>query len=72
MLANTCYNIGDFIRELDLYFAEEDKARWNKAEQTMLNQLQGRARVIWCPEYGAERTEVPCAKSARERVVNWR
>ena len=45
MLCAVCYQIGDFIGEKDICFDEEEKARWNKAEQTILKRLKERVRV---------------------------
>ena len=45
MLCAVCYKMGDSIGKKDICFDEGERARWNKAEQTILNQLEGQVRV---------------------------
>jgi uncharacterized protein (UPF0262 family) len=45
MLCAICYQIGDSISEQNICIDEEERARWNKAEQTLLKRLEGQVRV---------------------------
>jgi hypothetical protein len=45
MLCADCYQIGDFIGEPNICIDAEERARWNKAEQTVLRRLEGQVRV---------------------------
>jgi hypothetical protein len=45
MLCAICCKIGDSIGEKDICFDEEDRARWNKAKQTILKRLEAKVRV---------------------------
>jgi uncharacterized protein (UPF0262 family) len=45
MLCAICYQIGDSISVQNICIDEEERARWNKAEQTLLKRLEGQVRV---------------------------
>jgi hypothetical protein len=45
MLCAVCYQIGDSIGESNICVDAEERARWNKAEQTVLKRLEGQVRV---------------------------
>ena len=45
MLCAVCYQIGDSIGEPNICVDAEERARWNKAEQTVLKRLEGQVRV---------------------------
>ena len=45
MLCAVCYQTGDSMGEPNICFNEEERARWNTAEQTVLKRLEGQVRV---------------------------
>jgi hypothetical protein len=45
MLCAVCYQTGDSMGEPNICVGEEERARWNKAEQTMLKRLEAKVRV---------------------------
>ncbi len=45
MLCAVCYQIGDSLGEQDICVDEAERERWNKAEHTILKQLERRVRV---------------------------
>jgi hypothetical protein len=45
MLCAVCYQIGDSISEPNVCIDMGERARWNKAEQTILRRLERQVRV---------------------------
>jgi hypothetical protein len=45
MLCTVCYQLGDSISEPNICVDEEERARWNKAEQNILKRLERQVRV---------------------------
>lgn len=68
MLCLNCYQKGENFGEADTYFDETERARWERAERSLLKRISGQVRIFRAEDIAQEelRALVPSVQEEAE------
>ena len=68
MLCLNCYQKGENLGEADTYFDETERARWERAERSLLKRITGQVRIFRAEDIAQEelRALVPSVQEEAE------